>query len=97
MPWLQHTCTEQILIEVHAGGRSNACGIFGTSPASRVASMHRLFTMLDRDYEIFAFEHNPFPLRTVRMLCGEWALRRRRPCHRHRQRVRDINGPTAWV
>ena len=82
LPWVQHVCTDQILLEYHTGPRWQwACGPFGTTPARRIHEMHRLFSALEQDFDIFAYEDNEVVAsRGHPGFCGEYALKRRRPC-----------------
>ena len=82
LPWVQHVCTDQILLEYHTGPRWQwACGPFGTTPARRIHEMHRLFSALEQDFDIYAYEDNEIVAsRGHPGFCGEYALKRRRPC-----------------
>jgi hypothetical protein len=80
--WLDHVCTEQIQVEIHAGGSMKSiCSTYGSTPWSRAVRMHTLLARLDRDYALFAYEPNVHPF-VKPGFCGEYAFRRRQPCTR---------------
>lgn len=69
--WVQHTCTDQILVEVHG------CLPRLGSATARLHAVHNLMAALEPQYAIFA--------RTPNLLAGggacvEYSLRRRTPC-----------------
>ena len=78
-PWLDNVCTEQVLLEFHGGANPTyPCGPMFSKPATRTARMHKLFTRLHEEFDIFAFEDNL----KRKSYCGEYALKRRSPCPR---------------
>lgn len=69
VPWLEHVCTEQVMVEIHTTAAQ--------SPQQRVLRVHRLLTDVDRlGFDVFFLEPNPvYP-----ELCREVSLVRREPC-----------------
>ena len=69
-PWVDHVCTDQIMVEVHTAYAAS-------SPSQRVRVINNLLHHLDaRGYDVFAIEPNPvYPEN-----CWEWSLVRRTPC-----------------
>ena len=72
-PWVDHVCTDQIMVEVH----TVYAAPYTTSPSGRVRMVNNLLHHLDaRGYDVFAIEPNPvYPEN-----CWEWSLVRRTPC-----------------
>lgn len=74
--WLQHVCTDQIVLELHRGRRGRGpCNVW-TMPFNRqVMRMHQLFTAFDEQYYIIHREPN------IRHYgCDTVSLIRRQPC-----------------
>ena len=69
-PWVDHVCTDQIMVEMHTAYAAS-------SPSGRVRMVNNLLHHLDaRGYDVFAIEPNPvYPEN-----CWEWSLVRRIPC-----------------
>lgn len=81
-PWVDHVCTDQIMVEVHTAYAAS-------SPSQRVRVINNLLHHLDaRGYDVFAIEPNPvFPEN-----CWEWSLVRRTPCEAGPDVERRANG-----
>ena len=81
-PWVDHVCTDQIMVEVHTAYAAS-------SPSQRVRVINNLLHHLDaRGYDVFAIEPNPaYPEN-----CWEWSLVRRTPCEAGPDVERRANG-----
>ena len=86
VPWAEHVCTEQIILEVH---QSPGCRLGVLRPPQRVARVHSLLSALDAlGYSVYYYEPNPvYPA-----LCGEYSLVRREPCPQGSQRQAEASG-----
>ena len=81
-PWVDHVCTDQMMVEVHTK-------YGGSTPSQRVRVIHNLLHHLDvRGYDVFSVEPNPvFPEN-----CWEWSLVRRTPCEAEPDAARQTGG-----
>ena len=75
-PFVDHVCTEQLMVEVHTPTGAGKPGR-PSGPWERVRRVNELMKHLDaRGFDVFALEPNPvYPEN-----CWEWSLVRRTPC-----------------